>query len=178
MVNGERQRRRVSSVRDEGQGALHVQSKLSPSCVFDLTLPSGGIALGQSVNHSLLLLLLRFQFCDLDRASRQQKAFFGPRRPFKSTSFSSAPRKSGSNQRWGLIKDKYFDAVLWYLQYFFFQWLFISAPYICTFYSLRWELLWVTVFEYFEGTNSVQANSLMIHYSCCCYWITLLCSST
>lgn len=50
--------------------------------------------------------------------------------------------------------------------------------YICTFYSLRWELLWVTVFEYFEGTNSVQANSLIIHYSCRCYWIALLCSST
>lgn len=132
-MNGER--RRVSSVRDGGQGALHIQSKLSPLCVFDLTLPSGGIALGQSVNHSLLLL--RFQFCDLDRASRQQKAFFGPRRSFKSTSFSSAPRKSGSDQRWGLIKYKYFDDVLWYLQYFFFQWLFISAPYICTHTSVH-----------------------------------------
>lgn len=175
-MNGER--RRVSSVGDGGQGALHIQSKLSPSCVFDLTLPSGGVALGQSVNHSLLLLL-RFQFCDLDRASRQQKAFFGPRRSFKSTSFSSAPRKSGSDQRWGLMKYKYFDAVLWYLQYFFFQWLFISAPYICTHTSVRstpyvgsyCELL-------FSSTNSVQANSLIIHYSCCCYWIALLCSST
>lgn len=134
-MNGERRRRRrVSSVRDGGQGALHIQSKLSPSCVFDLTLPSGGIALGQSVNHSLLL---RFQFCDLDRASRQQKAFFGPRRSFKSTPFSSAPRQSGSDHRWGLTKYKYFDAVLWDLQYFFFQWLFNSAPYICTHTSVR-----------------------------------------
>lgn len=64
-MNGERPRRRVSSSRDGGQGALHIQSKLSPSCVFDLTLPSAGIALGQSVNHSLLL---RFQFSNLARS--------------------------------------------------------------------------------------------------------------
>lgn len=42
-----------------GQGARHIQSNLSPSCVFDLTPPSAGIALGHSLTQSMWLPFLQ-----------------------------------------------------------------------------------------------------------------------